>query len=240
MPGLGHLMRWCYLLSNAIRMVSLSICVTFTAFSAPLPADAQTKEVWLEIWAERSGPSSGKHEPGGVPGGDHSMLFSSTISNCRLFAGFPFMDSLTPIHNWGTSSVVDTRSSNIGRECGRLMGMNCKSNQIQGILASGFIIKYHIIILNFINTFRWRNLKPWLVMNHDNSNHTHLSRLICWCIDAPVCYLGPFLLHNHDVCEDIRIWWCNIWEIKLPSNPIIMIPVCLAIHFTLKWLSRCC
>lgn len=89
------------------------------------------KRSLVEASLGRSQSGHGKTNQAGIPVGDHCMLFSSTTSNSnrRLVSAFPATDSLMPMHNWGTSSVVDTSSSNIGRESGSLIGTNCKSTK---------------------------------------------------------------------------------------------------------------
>lgn len=78
----------------------------------------------------RSNLNNPKLKPGSIPGGNHSTSFSWMRSNSSFgLFGFAAVDSVAPMHNWGTSSVVDTRSSKIGSVSGSLMGMNCTPKQ---------------------------------------------------------------------------------------------------------------
>lgn len=116
--------------SNAMRTVSLSSWVTCAALSAPLSADTQNDEdedlVWALSWALQR--RSAETQQSVLPGDEIGVLFSSIISklSCWLTGRFPLLQSRTPTHSWGNSSVTNTSSSKMGRESGSLMAMCCE------------------------------------------------------------------------------------------------------------------
>lgn len=97
-----------------------------------------------------------------LPGAEIGGLLSSTISNlsCWLIEHFPLLQSLTPTHSWGNSSVTNTSSSNIGRGSGSLIAMCCKSNRWQDReKMSGYMVERLWLIQGLgrkTDIFRWK------------------------------------------------------------------------------------
>lgn len=83
---------------------------------------------WNKLKLEASG-SQQRNSETVLPGTGTGAPFSSIISNlsCWPVGGLSLLQSLTPTHSWGNSSVANTSSSNIGRESGSLMASCCET-----------------------------------------------------------------------------------------------------------------
>lgn len=116
-----------YSLSNAIRTVSLSSCVTCPALTHSLSIHTKSynHNHW---WHER--PNSSRAEnltKQHIPELEFGMPFSSIMSNfsCCFVWGSSLLGwlSLTPTQSWGSSSVTKTSSSKMTNGSGRLTAM---------------------------------------------------------------------------------------------------------------------